>query len=71
VAVRDARGRFLTRPEGSGSKKGSKNRETLVREHAEAQAAQAKLEAEIDAVDAEMTPKDFMLRGHAQQELPV
>jgi hypothetical protein len=70
VADRDpVTGRCLTRPANSGRKKGVKTRETLVREAAEAQAAQAKLEAEKDALEAEMMPVDFMLRAMRSNDL--
>jgi hypothetical protein len=56
---REAEGSKRTR--FPGRPVGSKSRTTLVREAAEA-AAQAKFEAEVDAIESEEMPLEFMLR---------
>jgi hypothetical protein len=46
-----------------GRKPGSKNRETLIREHAQAQADAAALEGQLNEIESKETPLEFMLRA--------
>jgi hypothetical protein len=46
-----------------GRKRGSKNRETLIREQAQAQADAEALEKQLSEIESKEMPKDFMLRA--------